>query len=131
MAEPYVALQTVMMPRDANPQGSIFGGVILSHIDMAGHTGARHFVIQAGGEVPVLVTVAVNRVEFKQPVFIGDVIRCLVTPEKIGRTSITVKVIVEAERDGQRLTVTEAEIVFVGIDKTSPDRKPKPLLPGR
>ncbi|MFL5327389.1 MAG: acyl-CoA thioesterase [Gemmataceae bacterium] len=131
MAEPYVALQTVMMPRDANPQGSIFGGVILSHIDMAGHTGARHFVIQAGGEVPVLVTVAVNRVEFKQPVFVGDVIRCLVTPEKIGRTSITVKVIVEAERDGQSLTVTEAEIVFVGIDKTSPDRKPKPLLASR
>jgi len=128
MSEPYLALQMVMMPRDANPQGSIFGGVILSHIDMAGHTGAKHFVIQAGGEVPTLVTVAMNRVEFKQAVFIGDVIRCLVTPVKWGRTSITVKVVVEAERDAKTITVTEAEVVFVGIDRTNAKCKPKPLL---
>jgi acyl-CoA thioesterase YciA len=129
MTAPYVALQTVMMPRDANPQGTIFGGVILSHIDMAAHTGAKHFVIKAGGAVPTLVTVALNRVEFKRPVFVGDVIRCIVEPVKFGRTSITVKVTVEAERGAETLTVTDAEVVFVGIDKTSPDRKPKPLLP--
>lgn len=128
MDDQYVALQTVMMPRDANPQGTIFGGVILSHIDMAGATGAKRLVIQAGGEVPVLVTVAVNRVEFKDPVFVGDVVRCLVSLVKMGRTSITVKVTVEAERGVQRFVVTEAEVVYVGIDNTSVDRKPKALL---
>jgi acyl-CoA thioesterase YciA len=129
--QPYVALQTVMMPADLNPQGTIFGGVILSHIDMAGHTGARHFVIAAGGSVPVLVTVALNRVEFKHPVLVGDIVRCLVSVVKFGRTSITVKVSVEAERGAETIPVTEAEVVYVGIDPASPDRKPKPLLPGR
>jgi acyl-CoA thioesterase YciA len=128
MDDQYVALQTVMMPRDANPQGTIFGGVILSHIDMAGATGAKRLVIQAGGEVPVLVTVAVNRVEFKDPVFVGDVVRCLVSLVKMGRTSITVKVTVETERGVKRFVVTEAEVVYVGIDNTSVDRKPKALL---
>ena len=128
--QPYVALQTVMMPADLNPQGTIFGGVILSHIDMAGHTGAKHFVIRAGGAVPMLVTVALNRVEFKNPVLVGDIIRCLVSVVKFGRTSITVKVSVEAER-GETIPVTEAEVVYVGIDPASPDRKPKPLLPGQ
>lgn len=129
MTETYLALQTVVMPRDANPQGAIFGGVILSHIDMAGHTGAKHFVIKAGGPVPILVTVAVNRVEFKQPVLVGDVVRCLVSLVKMGRTSITVKVVVEAERGADTISVTEAEVVFVGIDNTGPVCRPKPLLP--
>jgi acyl-CoA thioesterase YciA len=128
MAEPYVALQTVMMPRDANPHGTIFGGVILSHIDMAGATGARRLVVQAGGAMPVLVTVAVNRVEFKEPVFVGDVLRCLVSLVKFGRTSVTVKVTVEVERGARTLTVTEAEVVLVGIDTTAGERKPKPLF---
>ena len=128
MTEPYVALQTVMMPRDENPQGSIFGGVILGLIDMAGHTGAKHIVIQAGGRVPVLVTVALNRVEFKLPVMVGDVVRCLVSLVKMGRTSITVRVAVEAERGAETLRVTEAEVVYVGIDPSTPERRTKPLL---
>jgi len=126
--EPYLALQTVMMPRDLNPQGTIFGGVILSLIDMAGYTGAKHLVIRAGGTVPVLVTVAVHRVEFKLPVLVGDVVRCLVSLVRMGKTSITVKVTVEAERGAETFTVTEAEVVYVGIDSTSPDRRPTPLL---
>ena len=126
--QPYVALQTVMMPADLNPQGTIFGGVILAHIDMAGHTGAKHFVIKAGGVVPVLVTVAVNRVEFQEPVLVGDIVRCLVSVVKFGRTSITVKVAVEAERGAETIAVTEAEVVYVGIDPDTPGRKPKPLL---
>jgi acyl-CoA thioesterase YciA len=130
MSEPYLALQTVMMPRDLNPQGTIFGGVILSLIDMAAHVGAKHFVVRAGGAVPAMVTVAVNRVEFKHPVLVGDVVRCLVSLVKFGRTSITVKVAVEAERGAATIPVTEAEVVYVGIDPTSPDRRPKPLLPG-
>jgi acyl-CoA thioesterase YciA len=115
-----------MMPRDSNPQGTIFGGVILSLIDMAAHTGAKRLVIQAGGEPAVLATVAMNRVEFKQPVFVGDVVRCLVRLVKFGRTSITVSVSVEAERGAETLHVTEAEVVFVGVDAAT--RKPKPLL---
>ena len=127
---PYVALQTVMMPRDANPQGTIFGGVILSMIDMAAYVGARRLVVQAGGPAPVLVTVAINRVEFHKPVFVGDVVRCLVKLVKFGRTSITVLVIVEAEQAKSTQRVTEAEVVYVGVDPDSPERKPKPLLPG-
>ena len=127
---PYVALQTVMMPRDANPQGTIFGGVILSMIDMAAYVGARRLVVQAGGPAPVLVTVAINRVEFHKPVFVGDVVRCLVRLVKFGRTSITVLVTVEAEQGKTVQRVTEAEVVYVGVDPDSPERKPQPLLPG-
>ncbi|HEY1376665.1 MAG TPA: hotdog domain-containing protein [Gemmataceae bacterium] len=128
--QPYVAMQTVMMPRDANAQGSIFGGVILSLIDMAAYVGAKRLVIQAGGPVPTLVTVAINRVEFHKPVFVGDVVRCLVRLIKFGRTSITVRVTVEAERGTDTHRVTEAEVVYVGVDPKSPDRRPTPLLPG-
>src|SRR5438046_511368 len=113
MDEPYLALQTVMMPRDLNSQGTIFGGVILSLIDIAAYVGARHFVVRAGGAAPVMVTVAINRVEFKQPVLVGDLIRCRVELVKFGRTSITVKVLVEAERGMETIPVTEAEVVYV------------------
>jgi acyl-CoA thioesterase YciA len=143
MSEPYLALQVIMMPRDANPMptvlpgretstlyATIFGGVILSYLDQAGAVGARREVVRAGGPPPMLVTVAINRVEFKQPVLVGDVVRFLVHLERIGRTSITVHVSVEAERNGQVLRVTEAELVYVGIDPASPERRPIPLLPG-
>ncbi len=129
MSEPYIAIQVVMMPRDTNPYGSIFGGVILSYIDQAGAIGGRHEVVKEGGEPPFLVTVAVNRVEFKQPVLVGDVVRFLTRPIRIGRTSITMHVTVEAERRGQMLQVTEAEVVYVGIDPADSRRKPIPLLP--
>src|SRR5438309_10505176 len=130
MSEPYVAIQVVMMPRDTNPMGSIFGGVILSYLDQAGAIGARREVVLAGGPQAFVVTVAMNKVEFKQPVLVGDVVRFLTRLVRIGRTSITVHVQVEAERAGQVLQVTEAEVVNVGIDPTSPDRRPRPLLPG-
>jgi acyl-CoA thioesterase YciA len=129
VSEPYLAIQVVMMPRDTNPLGSIFGGVILSYIDQAGAIGARREVVRAGGAQPFLVTVAVNRVEFKEPVLVGDVVRFLTKPVRFGRTSITMSIRVEAERDGQVLHVTEAEVVYVGIDPTTPDRRPAPLLP--
>jgi acyl-CoA thioesterase YciA len=128
MSEPYLAIQVVMMPRDCNPHGTIFGGVILSYIDQAGAIGARRAVIRAGGPPPAVVTVAMNRVEFKKPVLVGDVVRFLVRVVRMGRTSITVQVSVEAERGGQVLQVTEAEVVNVGVDLTSPERRPKPLL---
>jgi acyl-CoA thioesterase YciA len=131
MAEAYVAIQVVMMPRDTNPNGTIFGGVILSYVDQAGAIGARREVARAGGPLPTLVTMAINRVEFKRPVHVGDVVRFLTRPVRIGRTSITMHVIVEAERGDQVLQVTEAEVVYVAIDLNRPDRRPVPLLPPR
>ncbi len=129
MSESYVAIRVVMMPRDTNPLGSIFGGVILSHIDSAGAIGARHEVAKAGGALPFLVTVAINRVEFKQPVLVGDVVAFKTTLVKLGRTSITMNVAVEVERGAETLQVTDAEVVYVGIDPR--ERKPLPLLPER
>src|SRR5439155_9230787 len=128
MAEPYLAIQVVMMPADVNPQGTIFGGVLLSYIDQAGAIGARREVVRAGGKQPFLVTAAINRVEFRQPVLVGDVVRFLTRLVRIGRTSITVQVHVEAERDGQILPVTDAELVYVGVDPGA-ERRPVPLLP--
>jgi acyl-CoA thioesterase YciA len=141
MSDSYLALQVVMMPRDANPiptvlpgatqtrlYSTIFGGVILSYIDQAGAIGARREVIRAGGSPPFLVTVAMNRVEFHQPVLVGDVVRFLTSLVRFGRTSVTVHVNVEVERGQQVLQVTEAEVVYVGIDPASSERRPKPLL---
>ena len=128
MSEPYLAIQVAMMPRDCNPYGTIFGGILLSYIDQAGAIGARREVIRAGGKPPVLVTVALNRVEFKQPVHVGDVVRFLTRLVRMGRTSITMQVSVEAERGEEVLSVTEAEVVYVCIDPKSDERKPLPLL---
>ena len=130
MPDTYLAIQVMMMPRDTNPHGTIFGGVILSHLDQAGAIGARREIVQAGGPLPLLVTVALNRVEFKQPVLVGDVVRFLTRVVRLGRTSITMHVNVEAERGDQVLQVTEAEIVYVSIDRNTPERRPVPLLPG-
>lgn len=127
MNEPYLAIQVIMMPRDTNPLGSIFGGVILSYIDQAGSIGARRRVQEAGGPPPHVVTVAINRVEFKQPVQVGDVVRFLTREVRRGRSSITMSVHVEAERGTEVHQVTEAELVYVGIHPET--RRPHPLFP--
>ena len=130
MSEPYTAIQLPMMPKDTNRHGTIFGGVLLSYIDLAGAIAAqRELQLRGGNPKAAFVTVAINRVEFKQPVFVGDVVRFLTRVVKVGRTSITMQVHVEAERASQVLRVTEAELVYVGIDLATPDRRPKPLLP--
>jgi acyl-CoA thioesterase YciA len=132
MAEPFLAIQVVMMPRDTNPHGTIFGGVILSYIDQAGAIGARQAIAEAGGALPTLVTVALNRVEFRHPVLVGDVVRFRTRVVHTGRTSITIHVDVEAQRGAQPFQhVTEAEVVYVNIDRTSPERRPVPLFPER
>jgi acyl-CoA thioesterase YciA len=139
MPAEYLALQVLMMPKDANglppPPGAahpmqlaIFGGVLLSYIDQAGAIGAIREVIHAGGPRPTVVTVAINKVEFKRPVLVGDVVRFLTSLVRIGRTSITVQVRVEAERGGEVLQVTQAEVVYVGVDLAAADRRPVPLL---
>src|SRR5438105_8789916 len=129
MSEPYLAIQVVMMPAQTNPHGTIFGGVILSYLDQAAAVGARREIIRAGGPPPFLVTVAMNRVEFHKPVLVGDVVRFLTRVERIGRTSITMRITVEVERANQILLVTQAEVVYVGVDPRSPERRPVPLLP--
>src|SRR3954462_965717 len=87
------AIRLTMMPRDTNAHGTIFGGVILSYIDVAGgveavrHTGHDRFV-----------TVAMKEIIFHEPVFVGDLVSFYATTTKVGNTSITIKVIVESER---------------------------------
>jgi acyl-CoA thioesterase YciA len=111
------AIRVILMPKDTNALGTIFGGVILSYIDQAGAVEAhRH---SAAGR---FVTVAMREVEFHQPVFVGDLVSFYTETLRIGRTSITIKVVVEAERartSGARVKVTEAEVVYVHVDETN------------
>ena len=131
MSDPYTAIQIVMMPRDTNPHGTIFGGVLLANIDIAGAIAARREVLLRGGNpLATFVTVAINRVEFKKPVLVGDVVKFQTTLVKIGRTSVTMHIDVIAERGADTVHVTEAEAVFVGVDVSTPDRKPIVLFPG-
>jgi len=130
MSDPYIAIQTIMMPKDTNRHGTIYGGVLLTNIDLAGAIAAQREVQRRGGNPNAsFVTVAINRVEFKKPVLVGDVVRFETTIVRIGRTSITVHINVIAERGAEVIPVTEAEGVFVGVDLSTPDRKPVPLFP--
>lgn len=129
MSEPYLALKVAMLPRDTNPQGTIFGGVILSHIDTAGAIGAIHEIRKRGGQVPSIVTVAMHQVEFHHPVFVGDVVSFLTVPVRFGRTSVTMHVSVMVERNGAEVKVTEAEVVYVVVEMGDRQYRPVPFLP--
>jgi len=109
------AIRLTMMPRDTNAHGTVFGGVILSYIDVAGgveavrHTRHNRFV-----------TVAMKEVIFHEPVFIGDLVSFYAKTVKVGNTSITIHVDVEAARFGTPgvvVKVTQAEVTFVAIDE--------------
>src|SRR5262245_10307449 len=129
MSEHYIAIQVPMMPKDTNRHGTIFGGVLLSYIDLAGSIAAQREVqIRKGNPKASFVTVAINRVEFKQPVLVGDVVRFQTNITRVGRTSITVHIDVHADRGAETIHVTEAEGVFVGVDLSTPDRKPVPFF---
>ena len=121
--ERYLAVKVVMMPRDTNAVGTIFGGVLLSYIDQAGAVGAIHEICRQGWPLPMIVTVAMNGVEFHEPVRVGEVVSFWTRVIRIGRTSITTHVSVEAERENGPTKLTEAEVVYVAIDKESPMRK--------
>jgi len=117
------AIRVAAMPADTNSAGSIFGGWIMSQVDIAGSVAA---LARARGRV---VTVAVNSFEFHYPVFVGDLISCYSEVIKVGRTSITVKVEVYAQRNPSNLEtvkVTEAELTFVALDE---NRKPRSVPP--
>ena len=108
------AIRITLLPRDTNPQGTIFGGIILSYIDIAGAVEAHR---RTGLER--FVTVAMREVVFHQPVFVGDLVSFYARTVRVGTTSITIHVVVEAERYGgtsERIKVTEAEVVYVAMD---------------
>ena len=114
-------LRVTMLPRDTNARGTIFGGIILSHIDLAGGIAASR---QASRN---FVTRAMRGVEFIAPVYVGDVVSFYASVLRQGTTSITIKVIVEAERGKeprQRVKVTEAEVIYVAVDEMG---RPLPL----
>lgn len=122
-----LALKAMMMPRDANPHGTIFGGVLLSHMDQAGAIGAYE-LLGIDPEKKTLVTVAMQGVEFREPVFVGDVVEYRVRVESIGRTSVTVRTAASAIRSAGRVDVTEARSVYVALDLTNGVRTKTPLF---
>jgi acyl-CoA thioesterase YciA len=119
------AIRITLLPRDTNSAGTIFGGVILSYIDMAGAIEAhRHTRMER------FVTVAMREVIFHKPVFVGDLVSFYAETVRVGNTSITIRVIVEAERvslSTERVRVTEAEVIYVAVDANR--QKTKIIVP--
>lgn len=116
------AIKVLLLPKDTNALGTIFGGVILAHIDLASAVEARKVAPHR------YVTKAMREVEFHEPVFLGDIVCFFTETVRVGRTSITVKVLVEAERwgggRGEAVKVTEAEVVLVAVDEAG---RPRPI----
>lgn len=115
-----LSIRTVAMPADANPSGDIFGGWLLSQMDVAGGIIA-HRVAQGR-----TATVAVDAMKFHRPVFIGDVLCCYAAVARVGTTSIAVKVEAWAERREStvKMKVTEGIFTYVAIDG---ERRPRPV----
>jgi acyl-CoA thioesterase YciA len=115
-----LASRVLAMPTDTNPKGDIFGGWIMSLMDMAGKMSATTV---ANGRV---VTVAVDRIVFRQPVRVGDVVCCYTEIVATGRSSITLSIEVWVMRQGkgERLKVTDATFTFVAVDE---EGRPRPL----
>jgi acyl-CoA thioesterase YciA len=132
MSERIPAIKVLLLPKDTNAYGTIFGGVILSHVDLASAIEARKVAAHR------YVTKAMREVEFHEPVFLGDIVNFYTEMVRIGRTSITVRVVVEAERwgtppvmagttgHGERVKVTEAEVVLVAVNERG---QPVPIRP--
>ena len=149
MSERVPAIKVLLLPKDTNAYGTIFGGVILSNIDLASAVEARTIAPHR------YVTKAMREVEFHEPVFLGDIVSFYTETVRVGRTSVTVRVSVEAERwgapldatrggpsdsraagpaapggsgHGERVKVTEAEVVLVAVNG---DGRPVPIHPER
>jgi acyl-CoA thioesterase YciA len=122
MAERIPAIKILLLPKDTNPMGTIFGGVILSHIDLASAVEVHKLWAHR------FVTKAMREVDFHEPVYLGDIVSFFTETLRVGRTSVTVKVTVIAERwvDGRKKEskVTEAEVVFVAVDENG---QPTPI----
>ena len=121
----HLAIQVMAMPADTNASGDIFGGWLMSQVDIAGSIIARR---RAQGRV---VTVAVDAFQFKKPVLVGDVVSCYAEITRLGKTSITIHVKAFAERLGESqeiIQVTEADLTYVAVDdKRRPRRVPGKL----
>jgi len=141
MTDRVPAIRVLLLPKDTNAYGTIFGGVILSHVDLASAIEARRIAPHH------FVTKAMREVEFHEPVYVGDIISFYTETVRVGRTSVTVRVLVEAERwgavpelaagvrnqvsaavtaggHGETVKVTEAEVVLVAIGS---DGRPVPV----
>ena len=115
-----LVLKVIPMPGDCNANGDIFGGWVMAHVDLAGSVVPARY---AGGR---MATVAVNEFVFKHPVRVGDILSFFAKLTRIGRTSITVKVEVFAERygsQGEYTKVTEASLTYVAIDEAGVPRE--------
>ena len=115
------SIRVVMMPKDTNAHGTIFGGVILSYIDQAAAVEAKRH------GASFVVTVAMREVVFHEPVYVGDLVSFYTRLVKIGNTSITIGVEVFAQRGDvpdRSVKVTGAEVTFVNLDK---NRHPIPI----
>jgi len=115
MNERFPAIRVTMLPKDTNAFGTIFGGVILSHIDLAGAVEVRRHYNQR------IVTKAMHEVAFVAPVHLGDLVTFYTRVVRTGRTSVTIDVDVEVERLGasgtrETVKVTQAEVVYVAVD---------------
>ena len=116
----HLAIQVMAMPADTNAAGDIFGGWLMSQVDLAGSVIARR---RARGRI---VTVAVDAFQFKSPVFVGDLISCYAMITRVGNTSITIHVTAFAERHGESqecIQVTEADLTYVAVDEKRRPRK--------
>ena len=116
-----LAIRVMATPADTNPSGDIFGGWLMSQVYIAGSLIARR---RAQGRI---VTVAVDSFQFRNPVFVGDVISCYASITHIGKTSLTINVRAFAERQGKSHNnhlVTEADLTYVAVDE---QRRPRPL----
>lgn len=125
------SIRRLMMPRDTNALGSIFGGIILSEIDLAAAVEAHKF------HPSRIVTVAMDKVVFKQPVQVGDLVSFFTKTTRVGRTSVTVHVSVWAQRrfgGGEFVHVTEASVTMVAVDENgqpTPVQNPTGAAPAR
>ena len=132
MSERIPAIKVLLLPKDTNAYGTIFGGVILSNVDLASAIEARKVASHR------YVTKAIREVEFHEPVFLGDIVSFYTETVRVGRTSITVRVTVQAERwgtpplvagatgHGEVVKVTEAEVVLVAVND---EGRPVPIRP--
>ena len=118
-----LSIRTLAIPADANPSGDIFGGWLVSQMDIAASMAASQ---RSHGRV---ATVAIDAMSFKLPVFVGDIVCVYTEIVRIGRTSMTIHVEAWALRGriGKRVKVTEGQFTFVAIDET---RKPQPIPDG-
>jgi acyl-CoA thioesterase YciA len=112
------AIRVVLLPKDTNSRGTIFGGIILSYIDLAGAAQVSKLTQQR------FVTVAMNAVVFKAPVLVGEILSFYTATTRVGRTSVSVHVDVEVDRGGKCIPVTEADLTYVCVD---PAGRPIPV----